>query len=140
MLELPEYTIRPFKMKNLGGRQPDTELAKVNVVEGEGAYGSLENKDSPRIRPSRGERGIQVESNSDVNDCNLPRTGYIIDLYRLVISFELFIWLISLLLPYGSSPNPKMIPKNLPRNSEEMFYLGCHMSSETRIKFIKRKL
>jgi len=83
MLELPEYTIRPFKMKNLGGRQPDTELAKVNVVEGEGAYGSLENKDSPRIRPSRGERGIQVESNSDVNDCNLPRTGYIIDLYRM---------------------------------------------------------
>ena len=101
-------------MKNLGGRQPDTELAKVNVVEGEGAYGSLKNKDSPRIRPSMGERGIQVESNSSVNDCNLPRTGYIIDLYRLVISFELFIWLISLLLPYGSSPNPKMIPKNLP--------------------------
>ena len=123
-------------MKNLGGRQPDTELAKVNVVEGEGAYGSLENKDSPRIRPSMGERGIQVESHSDVNDCNLPRTGYIIDLYRLVISFELFIWLISLLLPYGSSPNPKLIPKNLPK----MFYLGCHMSSETRTKFIKRKL
>ena len=41
---MPEYTIRPFKMKNLGGRQPGTEYAKLNVVEGEGSYGSLENK------------------------------------------------------------------------------------------------
>ena len=101
MLELPEYTIRPFKMKNLGGRQPDTELAKVNVVEGEGAYGSLENKDSPRIRPSMGKRGLIVEQNSAVHEANLPRTGYIIDLYRLVISFELFIWLITSLWIIG---------------------------------------
>ena len=98
---MPEYTIRPFKMKNLGGRQPDTEFAKVNVVEGEGAYGSLENKDSPRIRPSMGKRGLIVEQNSAVHEANLPRTGYIIDLYRLVISFELFIWLITSLWIIG---------------------------------------
>jgi len=83
VLEMPEYTIRPFKMKNLGGRQPETEWAKVNVVEGEGSYGSLENKDSPRMRTADGEGGFKVEQHGDVNDVNLPRTGYIIDLYRM---------------------------------------------------------
>ena len=43
------------------------------------------------MKPGNGDPGIQVESCSDVDPTNLPRTGYIIDLYRLVISFELFI-------------------------------------------------
>ena len=130
VLEMPEYTIRPFKMENLGGRQPESEYAKVNVVEGEGSYGSLENKDSPRIKPSLGKPGIGVESNSDVHECNLPRTGYIIDLYRLVISFELFIWLITSLWIIHEFKND---PENVLQYENVLFRMSHELRSQNKI-------